>query len=137
MLCCQYTFRDGAFSASDQRGKVQTDGMRSGFSPVSDRRGILFFYLCPGSGLFHKVFLQSQCVKEGCPADPEYGIILRIEKRKGKEEMTLKCRRIAALLVSCALLLVSLMTADVRAKAGERISAKALKVTLPEISVVR
>ena len=45
-----------------------------------------FFYLCPGSGLFHKVFLQSQCVKEGCPADPEYGIILRIEKRKGKEE---------------------------------------------------
>ena len=65
---------------------MRTDGMRSGFSPVSDRRGIFIFYLCPGSGLFHKVFLQSQCVKEGCPADPEYGIILRIEKRKGKEE---------------------------------------------------
>ena len=51
--------------------------------------------------------------------------------------MTLKCRRIAALLVSCALLLVFLMTAEVQAKAGERIYAKALKVNITEISVVR
>ena len=51
--------------------------------------------------------------------------------------MTLKCRRIAALLVSCALLLVFLMTAEVQAKAGERIYAKALKVNIAEISVVR
>lgn len=51
--------------------------------------------------------------------------------------MKLKCRRIAALLLSCALFAVLLITVTVHAEPGDKIYAKALKTNITEISVVR
>ena len=51
--------------------------------------------------------------------------------------MMIKYRRIAALLISCALLLIALVSMTVQAGIGEKIYAEKLKKSASEISVVK